>query len=372
MSTGNRLLLATLVAAVAWRARHRLRPVIAGGRRALANLNLVAEGSGLERQEGVPALSFAPLTPLYDVLTGAFGYGTSFTAKVLDAAAMEDGETLLDVGAGTGSLLLLAKQRYPRSQVIGIEPDPRMLQRAQAKIEQAKLAVELVGSSAEALPFPSASVDLAVSSLVFHHLPTAEKGLALAEIHRVLKLDGRLLLADFGPPDTIWLRVFFALVQALRVPEAHTLRDNIDGNLLVLMQTAGFRVREVAPRYRGIRFFLATSADTAVHQAAHRRDNMRRVSRVRTYRRSSRRLEGRRACPPDDRGDGSVHGSAAASPPRGRASIRSQGQGGVDCEFLGSKAEEVAHRAAGTVRINTNQITRDLDDIPDRVVTYPS
>ena len=52
--------------------------------------------------------------------------------------------------------------------------------------------------------------------------------------------------------------------------------------------------------------------------------------------------------------------------------MRSQGQGGVGCEFLGSKAEDVAHRAAGTVRLNTNQITRHLDDIPDRVVTYPS
>lgn len=263
MSTGNWLLRATLVAAVAWWARHRLRPLIAGGRRALANLNLVAEGGGLGRQQGVPALSFAPLTPLYDVLTEALGYGPSFTGKVLDATAMGGGETLLDVGAGTGSLLLLAKRRYPRSRVIGTEPDQRMRQRAQAKIEQAKLAVELVGASAQALPLPSASVDLVVSSLVFHHLPTAVKSLALAEIHRVLKPGGRFLLADFGPPDTVWLRVFFALVQALRVPEAYTLRDNIEGKLPVLMETAGFRVREAAPRYRGIHFLLATSADPA-------------------------------------------------------------------------------------------------------------
>ena len=237
--------------------------MLSGARRALANLTLVAGGVGLDRQQGVPALSFESLTPLYDVLTAVFGYGASFTAKVLDAAAMEDGETLLDVGAGTGSLLLLAKQRFPRSRVIGIEPDPRMRQRAQAKIEHAKLAVELVSSTAQALPLPSASIDLVVSSLVFHHLPSTEKGLALAEIRRVLKPDGRFLLADIGPPDTSWLWVFFALVQALRVPEAHTLRDNIEGKLPVLMETAGFRVREAAPRYRGIRFFLATSADMA-------------------------------------------------------------------------------------------------------------
>lgn len=271
MSTGTRLLRATLVAVVAWRARHRLRPMIAGGRRALATLNLVAEGGGLERRQGIPALSFESLTPLYDVFTAALGYGPSLTVKVLDATAMKDGETLLDVGAGTGSLLLLAQQRYPRSRVIGIEPDPRMRQQAQVKIEHAKLAVELVGSSAQDLPFPSASVDLVVSSLVFHHLPTAVKVLALAEIRRVLKPDGRFLLADFGPPDAVWLRVCFALVQALRVPEAHTLRDNAEGKLLVLMESAGFRVRETAPRYRGIYFFLATGADTADYQPAEQR-----------------------------------------------------------------------------------------------------
>ena len=257
MRTRNRLLLAALVAGIGWRARSRLQALIAGARRLLPGRNGVAGDGRLERPRGVPALSFEPLTPLYDALTTVMGYGSSFTAKVLDAAAMRDSEVLLDVGAGTGSLLLLAKRRYPSSRVIGIEPDARMVQRARDKIERADLEVELIPAGAEALPLPAASVDLVVSSLVFHHLPLAAKVEAVTEIRRVLKPGGRFLLADFGPPDTPWPRIFFALVRILRVPEASTLRDNVEGKLPDILAEAGFRVQEVGPSYRGIRFLRA-------------------------------------------------------------------------------------------------------------------
>ena len=70
--------------------------MISGGHRARANLTLVADGSGLDRRQGVPALSFESLTPLCDVL----GYGVSFTAKILDATTM-GGCLLLGASADT-------------------------------------------------------------------------------------------------------------------------------------------------------------------------------------------------------------------------------------------------------------------------------
>lgn len=206
----------------------------------------------------MPALGFDRLTPLYDALVGAAGFGFPLARRVVAASALADGETLLDVGTGTASLLVIAKPQFPRSRMIGVEPDAAILARARAKVGHAGLTVELLHAGAEALPLPDASIDLVTSSLVFHHLPTPAKQAATAEIARVLKPNGRFLLADFGPPDTAVLRAVFALVRMLHLPEAPTLQDNVAGRLPGILIGVGFTVREAAPRYRGIHFLLGT------------------------------------------------------------------------------------------------------------------
>ncbi len=92
----------------------------------------------------VAALSFDALTPLYDLLCGVSGYGARLKHKVLDAARIRDGETVLDVGCGSGTLLLLAKRRYPGSCVIGIDPDEQILSIARAKLRRTDVDVELI------------------------------------------------------------------------------------------------------------------------------------------------------------------------------------------------------------------------------------
>ena len=211
-----------------------------------------------ELKRGVPALSFDQLTPLYDALAKAAGFGERYAARVLAASGARDGDTLLDVGAGTATLLILAKRRLPRSRAIGVDPDPRVLERARSKVRDAGAAVELVLAGAEAIPLPDGSVDVAIGNLVFHHLPPDVKRAAIAEVHRVLTPGGRFLLADFGPPRSLAGRALVGLVRALRLPEAATLRDNVAGALPGLLAAAGFRVGEAAPRHRGIDFVLAT------------------------------------------------------------------------------------------------------------------
>ena len=205
----------------------------------------------------VPALSFDRLTPLYDALASLVGFGDCYAAQVLAAAAPRNGETLLDVGAGSGSLLVLAKRRSPRLRAIGLEPDPVILARARDKARGAGVAVELIQGGAAAIPLPDGSVDLAVSSLVFHHLPTEVKLAAIGEIRRVLAPRGRFLLADFGPPRSLPGRALVRLARGLRLPEAATLQDNVAGRIPGFLAAEFASVREAAPRYRGVRFLLA-------------------------------------------------------------------------------------------------------------------
>jgi ubiquinone/menaquinone biosynthesis C-methylase UbiE len=80
----------------------------------------------------------------------------------------------------------------------GIDPDPKALARARRKTEREGIAIQLDCGFSDQLPYAAASFDLVFSSLMFHHLPPAEKGPTLREIRRVLKPDGALHFLDLA------------------------------------------------------------------------------------------------------------------------------------------------------------------------------
>ncbi|WP_242393230.1 class I SAM-dependent methyltransferase, partial [Anaeromyxobacter oryzisoli] len=76
----------------------------------------------------------------------------------------------LDVGCGTGALLVALRREAKPARLVGVDPDPDMLAQAEPKLRAAGVAAELLRGSADALPFPDGSFDVVVSSLMFHHL----------------------------------------------------------------------------------------------------------------------------------------------------------------------------------------------------------
>jgi arsenite methyltransferase len=106
------------------------------------------------------------------------------------------GETVLDLGCGAGTDLLVAAQMVgPQGRVIGVDMTPAMLQRARESADAMGLAnVELHESLIEALPIPDASVDVVISNGVIDLVP--DKEAVFAEIDRVLRGGGRLQIAD--------------------------------------------------------------------------------------------------------------------------------------------------------------------------------
>ncbi len=109
-------------------------------------------------------------------------------------------EVILDVGCGTGRLLRKAKQQWPNARLVGVDAADKMVQRATQLFPEAEFHVAM----AEALPLPDASVDLAFSTLSFHHWTNQAKG--ISEIARVLRSQGMFLLADITIPR--WLLLF--------------------------------------------------------------------------------------------------------------------------------------------------------------------
>ena len=98
---------------------------------------------------------------------------------------------VVEIGAGTG-LNLASYERAVR--VVAVEPDPGMAKRLTTRAAAARPAAEVVAASAEALPFTDASFDAAVSTFVL--CSVADPAAALAEIHRVLRPGGSLVLLE--------------------------------------------------------------------------------------------------------------------------------------------------------------------------------
>ncbi len=109
---------------------------------------------------------------------------------------------VLDIGCGTGRLLRAARGRWPSAQLIGVDPAEAMIDMARSA---APAATFLVGS-AESLPLPAASVDLALSTVSFHHW--GDQAAGVREVARVLRPGGVFLLADVNFPG--FLSVVFS------------------------------------------------------------------------------------------------------------------------------------------------------------------
>src|SRR6266566_676057 len=118
--------------------------------------------------------------------------------RTANLARMQPGEQVLDVGCGTGTLALEVQSRVGRAgRVAGIDPSPQQIARARWKAARRHVPIDFQIGVIEQLSFPDQTFDVVFSTLMMHHLPASLKRQGLAEIARVLKPGGRLVIADF-------------------------------------------------------------------------------------------------------------------------------------------------------------------------------
>jgi ubiquinone/menaquinone biosynthesis C-methylase UbiE len=195
----------------------------------------------------LPAAGKDWLLPLYDPLTRLLGVGNAHR-KLIHQAGIEPGQAVLEIGCGTGNLTILMARLCAGTRIVGMDPDPKALERARRKAESSGASIRFDQGFAEALAYPDGSFDRVLSALMLHHLPADTKAAALREALRVLRPGGSLHVVDFAGHQQSTTGVHGALA---RVFESHDLEDHVP-DVLDLMRHAGFIDCEERARERTV------------------------------------------------------------------------------------------------------------------------
>jgi ubiquinone/menaquinone biosynthesis C-methylase UbiE len=157
----------------------------------------MASGNAVARPAGAVLHSAV----LYDAVVwlALRGRERQLRQRLLDLSRVRPGEAVLDVGCGTGTLAVLAKKTVgPAGTVFGVDASPEMITRARSKAARARVEVRFENVTAQALPFPESTFDLALGTMMLHHLGQAARREFAAGLRRVVKPGGRVLLVDFA------------------------------------------------------------------------------------------------------------------------------------------------------------------------------
>lgn len=142
----------------------------------------------------LPATGHDVFLPGYDLMTRVLGMNPAYRELVAQAG-LSTGQRIVEIGCGTGNLTVRAKKACPGADIVGTDPDPRALRRAERKTKGMN-GIGFTRAYAQDLPFGDGEFDLALSSMMLHHLDEATKVAATAEVFRVLRPGGRLHIVD--------------------------------------------------------------------------------------------------------------------------------------------------------------------------------
>ena len=184
----------------------------------------------------IPALSYRFLTPFYDFIQRFIVRDVRYKSMLIEQAAIQPGQQVLDLGCGTGTLAIMAKQSQPSAEVTGLDADPDMLKVARHKSSERKAHVKFDVGFTNKLPYPDSSFDRVMSSIMIHHLKTPEKITTAGEVFRVLKPGGELHIIDFGKPHTWYGKLLGPFL--FKFEEAN---DNIAGSLPEIFGAPGLK-----------------------------------------------------------------------------------------------------------------------------------
>jgi ubiquinone/menaquinone biosynthesis C-methylase UbiE len=203
-------------------------------------------------EEKSKGISLDYLAEHYDKITPT--HRSRFRRKQIGMLDLREGEKVLEVGCGTATLSILAKQVTGETgRVEGIDLARKMLLKAQGKARAFNLQIGFKCASIDALPYPEECFDAVISSFMFHHLPVEVKKRGLEEVYRVLKRGGRLFLSDFCSPHYLTIPIMYLML----VWMAST-RYQLFGRLPALIEESRFGKAKLIKKGLFLEYYLMT------------------------------------------------------------------------------------------------------------------
>ena len=189
----------------------------------------------------IPALGKAGNIDRYDAVLALMTREKRWRSEFVRLIAPGDGETIVDIGCGTGTLAIALQAEAPGSHIFGIDPDPAILEIARQKAGNSRARVqwfEAMGDAVDGVA-PIQGCDKVVSSLVLHQCRMDVKEAIARQMWRLLKPGGELFVADYGEQRSLLMRMLFRQVQMIDGFELT--EPNARGCIPEILRNAGFR-----------------------------------------------------------------------------------------------------------------------------------
>ncbi len=186
--------------------------------------NGLSGGKTAQRPRSIGRM-FSGISHDYDRLNRILSLGRDFAWRVHAArlAALPEKATILDVCSGTGDFAIALSRQYPRGRITGIDISPGMIAVGNSKLGNFGLAGRALIRTGDAQQLPFADNEFDAVTVGFGLRNIHDRPRALAEMFRVLKPGGRLVVLEFSHPEggvvehgyRAYLRTFLPLAARL-------------------------------------------------------------------------------------------------------------------------------------------------------------
>ena len=174
------------------------------------------------------------------ILNGGFGGEQRWRQLIVEWIDPRPGEKIIDICCGTGTLTVMLAQRLAGAgEVMGIDLSSRLLNLARKK--QKPEGVTFLEGDAQKIPFSWGHFHKGVICGALHEMPREVRRRVMAEAHRVIKPNGRIVVVEHNNPEKKWRRSLFDFLERFN-PEYPTYRDLLKCGLTNEIERGGFRV----------------------------------------------------------------------------------------------------------------------------------
>ena len=144
----------------------------------------------------------------------------AFKGRLLDQAEIKPSERVLDLGCGTGTLAISAKERAPAAEITGLDGDPEILDRARRKAQAGGVEISFDQGFSDQLPYDSGVFDCVVSS-PFIHRSAGPRERSVSNVLRLARAVRGVAATPWGSHGLArWIHDFPPSVECLTVPSA--------------------------------------------------------------------------------------------------------------------------------------------------------